>query len=87
MFDVARASTGKFVRSFANQQFVQDYAQRIDITRSRERLTPDLLGAGVIRSEHPELRLRNRRRYVGEIRINDLRDTEIQQLHIAGLRY
>src|SRR5262249_27915725 len=67
------------------EQLVEDDSERIDVRRGRDRLAADLLRAGVVRRHHRIHRLRS----AGgpALRIQQLRDAEVQQLGPALRRY
>ena len=84
------------IRRAARQRLVEQYAERIDVRRGRDRASEDLLGRGVLRREYAFLqsgdgqRMREtfRRKQLGNAKIEKLRrtlvgDEDIRRLDIT----
>jgi hypothetical protein len=63
----------------SGQELVEEDAERIHVARSRDRVSPDLLGARVLRRHHRSERLRRRLLAVLSGR-EELRDPEVEEL-------
>ena len=68
------------VREAVVQHFVQDHPKRIDIARGRDLFAADLLGRGVLRRHHAELRSGSITRV---FRFEHLCDTEVEEFGSA----
>ena len=70
----------------ACQQLVEHDAEGVDIGRGRDGTVLPLLGRTVFRRDEAHLGPRGSRPDVPRLRVEELRDAEIEQFHIAGSR-
>ena len=66
-------------RPRSREELVEDHAERIHVGRGRDRLAAELLGARVGRRQTLEAG-RGRERFDGRLRLEELRDAEVEQL-------
>lgn len=71
-------------RPFSGEELVQHSAQHVDVGRRGHRLTPKLFGRRILRRQRAHVRCR----LIGQrlLGLQELRDAEVQQLHLADPR-
>ena len=73
-------------RAGSGQQFVEQYAQHVDVARGGDGLPADLLGTRVIRRHQPKIRLRDGQRVMSRLAfVQQFGDAEVEQFgHAIG---
>jgi hypothetical protein len=71
------------MRRASREQLVQQQPEGVHVARGRQRVAANLLGARVRRCHQAKSRARDRLIHGGEARVQQLRDPEVEELHLA----
>ena len=70
-------------RQASCEQFIENHSERIDVRTGSDRIARELFRSRVIGGEHAFTRLGHLAAHAADVRVHDLRDTEVQKLRIT----
>src|SRR5262245_46192195 len=82
-FDFVKAQPRNLEWTLAAEQLVEQHTEHVDIARGGDQLATNLLRARMVRGHDAHVCLRHRDRVRGGTHVEELRDTEVEQLRCA----